>query len=66
MRFIGLALFIVHKDRLHSYMYFIRLLQTVLVILIERYGEYNNCPISFLSFSELFPVFICAKVLVIY
>ena len=35
----------------------IKLLYTCLVIFFERQREYNNCLISFLSFSESFPAF---------
>ena len=40
--------------------------EIVLVNFLEQYKEYTSCLISFLSFSELFPAFNCAKVLVIY
>ena len=39
----------------------IKLLQSCLRSFLDWYKENNNCLISFLSFSELFPAFNCAK-----
>ena len=41
----------------------IKLLYSYFVSFFDLYKEYNNCLISFLSFSELFPAFNLAKVI---
>ena len=41
----------------------IKLLYSCFVSFLDLYKEYNNCLISFLSFSELFPAFNWAKVI---
>ena len=40
-----------------------KLLESCFVSYFDLYKEYNSCLISFLSFSELFPAFNCAKVI---
>ena len=40
-----------------------KLLEICFVSFFDLYKDYNNCLISFLSFSELFPAFNCAKVI---
>ena len=40
-----------------------KLLYSYFVSISDQYKEYNNCPISILSFPELFPVFNWAKVI---